>query len=403
MAVSLALIIICGLFADYLFNKIKLPGLVGMLLVGILFGPFVFDIIQPELLTISGDLRMTALFIILLRAGLELKKDTLNRTGKTAAVMACFPAIVEGIAVTLLAPVFFEIDYLSAAILGAVLAAVSPAVVVHFMLGLIDRNRGAVKGIPSLILTSAAVNGVFVIVIFSILMDVAAGSGESLAWQALAIPESILMGLIVGAAAGFALFRLFQIYQPRATKMTLAVIAVAIMLKWLEEQIAGVVNMSALLSVMTMGFILLEKSEVNAHKISSKLAKFWVFAEILLFVLVGAQVNIWVAWEMGLLGAVLLFVALIARSAGTWLSLWGAGLEPKEKMFCVVSGLPKATVQAAIGALPLEMGIPGGEIILALAVLSIILTAPMGAMAISLTGDKWLSHDAPAKTLGASQ
>ena len=278
MAVSLALIILSGLFADYLFNKIKLPGLIGILLVGILFGPFVLDIIQPELLTVSSDLRMTALIIILLRAGLELKKDTLNRVGKTALVMACLPAIFEGIAVTLLAPLFFEIDYLSAAILGSILAAVSPAVVVPLMLDYIDRKRGTQKGIPTLILSASALDDIFVIVIFTILLGVNAGSGENIAFQLLAIPESILMGVAVGGAAGFALFQLFKRYQPRATKMTLMVISVAIVLTWLEEQLQGVVVISALLGVMTIGFILLEKSETEAHKISSKLAKVWIFA-----------------------------------------------------------------------------------------------------------------------------
>jgi len=235
MAVSLALIILSGLFADYLFNKIKLPGLIGILLVGILFGPFVLGIIQPELLTVSSDLRMTALIIILLRAGLELKKDTLNRVGKTALVMACLPAIFEGIAVTLLAPLFFEIDYLSAAILGSILAAVSPAVVVPLMLDYIDRKRGTQKGIPTLILSASALDDIFVIVIFTILLGVNAGSGENIAFQLLAIPESILMGVAVGGAAGFALFQLFKRYQPRATKMTLMVISVAIVLTWLDK------------------------------------------------------------------------------------------------------------------------------------------------------------------------
>lgn len=400
MAISLALILISGLFADYLFNKIKLPGLLGMLLVGIAFGPFVLDIIQPELLSVSADLRMTALIIILLRAGLELKRDTLNRVGKTALVLATVPAIFEGIAVTLIAPIFFEIDYLEAAILGSIIAAVSPAVVVPLMLDLINKRRGTKKGIPTLILSASAVDDIFVIVIFTILLGVSAGSGGNIFYQLLAIPESILMGVVVGGAAGFALFLLFKRYQPRATKMTLMVISVSIVLIWLEEQLKPVVVMSALLGVMTIGFILLEKSEIRAHKISNKLAKLWIFAEILLFVLVGAQVNIGVAWDAGLPGAILIFGALAARSVGAWMSVWGAGLNSKEKMFCVLSYIPKATVQAAIGAVPLEMGVPGGEIILALAVLSILLTAPLGAVAITLTGEKWLALDVANETNG---
>lgn len=393
MAISLALIVLSGLFADYLFKKIKLPGLLGMLFVGILFGPFVLDVIQPELLTISADLRMVALIIILLRAGLELRRDTLHRVGKTALVMSCVPAIFEGIAVTVLAPLFFDVTYLEAAILGSILAAVSPAVVVPFMLEFIDKRRGTEKGIPTLILSASSVDDVFVIVIFTILLGISLGSGENIYYQLLGIPESIILGILIGGLAGYFLYRVFQKYKPRATKMTLMVVSVSIILTWLEEELKTAFAMSALLGVMTVGFVLLEKSETRAHKISQKLAKTWIFAEILLFVLVGAQVNIQVAWQAGLPGAILIFSALAARSLGTYWSLWGSDLNLKEKMFCVIAYIPKATVQAAIGAVPLELGVPGGEIILALAVLSILLTAPLGAVGISLTGDRWLARE----------
>jgi NhaP-type Na+/H+ or K+/H+ antiporter len=395
MAVSLALIILTGLLADYLFTKIKIPGLVGMLFVGIIFGPFVLDIIEPELMTISEDLRMTALVIILLRAGLAVKKDTLNKVGKSALVMSFLPAFFEGVAITLIAPIFFEIDYIEAAILGAVLAGASPAVIFPSMIGFINRNMGSEKGIPTMILSASAVNIIFVVVIFTVLLGVSTGLEDNIALQLLAIPESILLGIFIGSVAGFALLYLFKSYKPRATKMTLMVISVSIVLTWLEDQLKGTLVISSLLGVMTIGFILLEKGEVQAHKISDKLAKLWVFAEILLFVLVGAQVNIDVVWEAGFWGAILIIVALVARSAGTWLSMFGSGLSSKEKTFCVISFIPKATVQAAIGAVPLQMGVPGGEIILALAVLSIIITAPTGAIAISLTGEKWLAKSPP--------
>ncbi|MGV7220413.1 MAG: cation:proton antiporter [Nitrospinales bacterium] len=398
MAVSLALIILSGLLVDYIFTKIKVPGLVGMLFVGIIFGPFVLNIIEPELMTISEDLRMTALVIILLRAGLAVKKDTLNRVGRTALVMSFLPALFEGIAVTMLAPIFFEIDYMEAAILGAVLAGASPAVIFPSMISFINRNMGSEKGIPTMILSASAVNIIFVVVIFTVLLGVSTGLGDNIAMQLLAIPESILLGIFFGSVAGFVLLYLFKSYKPRATKMTLMVISVSIVLTWLEDQLKGTMVMSSLLGVMTIGFILLEKGEIQAHKISDKLSKVWVFAEILLFVLVGAQVNIDVVLEAGFWGAILIIFALMARSIGTWLSLLGGGLDSKEKTFCVMSFIPKATVQAAIGAVPLEMGVPGGEIILALAVLSIILTAPTGAIAISLTGEKWLVR---GKSLGA--
>ena len=396
MAISLALVILLGLLSEYLFRKIHLPGLLGMLLVGVVCGPYVLNVIQPGLLEISADLRMLALIVILLRAGLELERDTLHRVGKTALAMSAIPAIFEGCAITLMAPMFFDLTYLEAAILGTIVSAVSPAVVVPLMLNLIGERRGTRKGIPTLILSASSVDDVFVIVIFTILLGIHAGAGENIFQKLLEIPESILLGILIGGIAGYLLCRIFERYNPRATKMNLMVIAVAIVLTWIEEELKAKIAMSALLGVMTIGFVLLEKAETRAHKISRKLAKVWIFAEILLFVLVGAQVNIHVAWEAGLPGAGLIFAALAARSLGTYVSLWGAGLNEKEKLFCVISYIPKATVQAAIGAIPLEMGVAGGETILALAVLSILLTAPLGAVGISLSANRLLTQDAAA-------
>jgi solute carrier family 9B (sodium/hydrogen exchanger), member 1/2 len=393
MAISIALIVILGLFSDYLLKRIKLPGLLGMLIIGILCGPYVFNVMQPALLKVSADLRMVALIVILLRAGLELRRDTLNKVGKTALLMSCVPAIFEGAVITLLAPFLLGISYLEAAMLGAILAAVSPAVVVPFMINLIDKKRGMKKGIPTLLLGASSVDDVFVIVIFSILLGMHAGTSSNIALKLLEIPESILIGIAVGALAGYFLFYLFERYKLRATKMTIIVVAVSILLTWLEETVKTKIAMSALLGVMTVGFVILEKAEVRAHKISGKLSKIWIFAEILLFVLVGAEVNIKVAWDAGIAGAALIFIALIGRSIGTYLSVMGTDLNFRERMFCVISYIPKATVQAAIGAVPLEMGVKSGDTILAVAVLSILLTAPLGAIGMMLTGERWLEKD----------
>ena len=219
------------------------------------------------------------------------------------------------------------------------------------------------------------------------------GSEGSLLLKLLEIPESMILGIVSGVLAGFVLYHVFERYDLRATKMTIVVMAVSILLTWLEEELKTRVAMSALLGVMTVGFILLERSEIRAHKISEKLSKVWIFAEILLFVLVGAQVNIHVAWDAGLAGALLIFTGLIARSFGTYLSVMGTDLNLKERLFCIISYIPKATVQAAIGAVPLEAGVQGGEIILAVAVLSVIITAPLGAIGIMLTGDRWLEKE----------
>ncbi|MFQ5714895.1 MAG: cation:proton antiporter [Candidatus Scalinduaceae bacterium] len=393
MAVSLAIVIILGLFADYVFKKARLPGLIGMLLVGILCGPYVFNIIQPELLMISADLRMVALIVILLRAGLELRRDTLNRIGRPAALLSIVPAIFEGAVITFLGHYYLHISYLESAILGAILAAVSPAVVVPLMIDFIDRRMGTKKGIPALLLAGSSVDDVFVIVIFSILLGMYTGTHTNIPMKLVEIPESIVIGIGVGALSGYIIYYVFKRFNPRATKMTIIIVTISILLTWLEEELKAKVAMSALLGVMTVGFIILEKSEIRAHKISQKLSKVWIFAEILLFVLVGAQVNINVAWDAGLIGAVIIFIALMGRSIGTYLCIIGTNLNFKERLFCIISYIPKATVQAAIGAVPLEAGVKSGDIILAVAVLSILFTAPLGAIGITITGRRWLEKE----------
>lgn len=390
MAISLALIILLGLFSDHLFRRIKLPGLIGMLLVGIFLGPYVFNVIDPVILTVSSDFRMIALIVILLRAGLATRKDTLNRIGKTAILMGFVPAVFEGAAITFIAPFFFDISILEAAILGFIVAAVSPAIVVPMMLRFIESNKGAKKGIPTLLLASSSLDNVFAIVISSALIGMYSGKGANIFMKLLEIPLSISLGIALGAAIGFALYRVFKKYQPRATKEGMIVIGSAILLTWLEKTARPFVAVSALSGVIAIGFIILEKSEPIAHKISRKLGKIWVFAEILLFVLVGAQVNIHVAWNAGLAGLVIIFIGLIARSIGTYISLIKTGFSIREKLFCMASYIPKATVQAAIGAVPLSLGVKSGDIILAVAVLAILFTAPLGAIGMNIIGEKVL-------------
>ncbi|MBI5203886.1 MAG: cation:proton antiporter [Nitrospirae bacterium] len=390
MAISLALIILLGLFSDHLFRRIKLPGLIGMLLVGIFLGPYVFNVIDPVILTVSSDFRMIALIVILLRAGFATKKDTLNRIGKTAALMGFVPAVFEGAVITFIAPFFFDISILESAILGFIVAAVSPAIVVPMMLRFIESNKGAKKGIPTLLLASSSLDNVFAIVISSALIGMYSGRGTNIFMKLLEIPVSISLGIALGAAIGFALYRVFKKYQPRATKEGMIVIGSAILLTWVEKTARPFVAVSALSGVIAIGFIILEKSEPIAHKISRKLGKIWVFAEILLFVLVGAQVDIHVAWNAGLAGLVIIFIGLIARSIGTYISLIKTGFSIREKLFCMASYIPKATVQAAIGAVPLSLGVKSGDIILAVAVLAILFTAPLGAIGMNIIGEKVL-------------
>ncbi len=391
MAFSLAIIILLGLLSDHIFKRLKLPGLVGMLLVGVLLGPYVFNMMDPAMMAVSSDFRMIALIVILLRAGLETRKDTLNRIGKTALLMSSVPAIFEGAVITLIAPGLLGISYLEAAILGSIIAAVSPAVVVPFMIKFIEDKRGTNKGIPTLILAASSVDDVFVIVVFSMLLGMYAGTNTNYFMKLLEIPVSIVLGIGIGVVAGFILYKLFIRYKPRATKKGMTVLGAAVLLTWIEEELKPFLPVSALLGVMTIGFVLLEKSESIAHTISRKLSKIWVFAEILLFVLVGAQVNIHVAWDAGLAGAAVIFIGLVARSIGTYISVMGTDLNLKERLFCVISYIPKATVQAAIGAIPLSAGVKSGDVILAVAVLSILLTAPLGALGIDISGKKFLS------------
>ncbi|MFP4533899.1 MAG: cation:proton antiporter [Desulfobacterales bacterium] len=396
MAFSIAVIIILGLLADYLFRKIKVPGLVGMLLAGILAGPYVLGLMRPEMMDVSGDFRKIALIVILLRAGFELHRDTLNRVGRAALIMSTVPALFEMAGIMLAAPRLLHMSLLDSALLGAILAAVSPAVVVPLMIDFMDRGRGAKKGIPTLILGASSVDDVFVIVIFTILMGMHGGEQVNLWLKLTEIPVSIILGIVLGIIPGYLLYLLFQKYDWRPPKRTIMVMGVAIFLTWLEKAAEGIVPVASLLGVMAIGFIILEKSEPIAHLISQKLKKLWVFAELLLFVLVGAQVNIHVAWKAGLAGIAVIAIGLVFRSLGTYLSLIGTPLNFKEKLFCIVSYVPKATVQAAIGAVPLAAGVASGELILAVAVLSILVTAPIGAFGITAMGERILDHSATA-------
>ncbi|MEJ2069299.1 MAG: sodium:proton antiporter [Syntrophobacterales bacterium] len=393
MAISLAFIIVLGLGADYLFRKLKLPGLVGMLLVGMLAGPHVLGLLRPEMMDVSADFRKLALIVILLRAGFELRRDTLHRTARPAILMSCVPALFEIAGIVLVAPYFLDLTPLEAAILGSILGAVSPAVVVPLMIQFMERNLGAKKGIPTLVLAASAIDDVFVIVIFTILLAMEKGQQVNFAWQLGSIPVAIVLGIIVGLIPGYLLYKLFTKIEFVSPRRTIIVLGVAIVLTWVEDLTHNFLPMASLLGIMAMGFIILEKQESLAHQISQKLKRIWVFAELLLFVLVGAQVNLSVAWHSGLAGLAVIGIGLVWRSVGSYLSVLGAGLTWREKLFCIISYIPKATVQAAIGAIPLEAGVPGGEVILAVAVLSILVTAPIGAIGITLYGEQVLEKD----------
>jgi len=393
LALGLALIIILGLGADFLFRKIRLPGLVGMLFAGVIVGPYVLDLMQPELMNVSGEFRKIALIVILLRAGFALQREQLRRVGRIALVMSAVPAIFEIGGVMLAAPLLLHMGYLEAAILGSILAAVSPAVVVPLMIDFMDRGRGVKKGIPTLILGASSLDDVFVIVLFTVFLGMYGHGEVDLIGQLARIPVSIILGIAAGMIPGYFLYRLFKKYDWQPVKRTLVVLGTAILLTWLETVCEGHIPIASLLGVMAIGYIILEKTEPVAHIISNNLKKIWVFAELLLFILVGAQVNIGVAWRAGLAGICVIITGLVFRGIGTYLSLLGTSYNFKERLFCVVAYIPKATVQAAIGAIPLAAGVAGGEVILAVAVLSILFTAPLGAIGIMILGEKVLDKD----------
>ncbi|MBB6218142.1 NhaP-type Na+/H+ or K+/H+ antiporter [Anaerosolibacter carboniphilus] len=393
MALSLSLIILLGLAANKVFDKLKLPGLLGMLILGVVIGPYGLDFIGKDILNISSELRKIALIVILLRAGLGIKKETLNKVGVPAIKMSCIPGLFEGFTILLTASYLLGITKVEAGMLGFIIAAVSPAVVVPSMLSFIQRKMGEKKGIPTLILAGASIDDVFAITLFSTFLGLYGGSNINVARKVLDIPISIALGILLGLVIAVGIVTIFQSFHIRDTKKALIILGTAIVLTSLEDALKNIIPIASLLGVMTIGFIILEKQPKVANRLAEKFNKIWVFAELLLFVLVGAQVNIYVALDSGLIGLMIIAIGLIARSIGVLVSVAGTNLNWKERFFCVFAYIPKATVQAAIGAVPLAAGIPSGDIILAISVLSILITAPLGAIAIKTTGEKWLSMD----------
>ena len=387
---SLAVICLCALLLGSICSKIKLPPLLGMLIVGIVLGPYVLNLIAPSILSISADLRKLALIIILTRAGLNLNLKDLRKNG-ISAVMLCFiPATAEILGYLLLGTLILKLPSLDAAILGCVMAAVSPAVVVPRMLKLKENGYGTDKGIPDMIMTGASADDVFVIVLFTSLTTMAAGGAFSwnIVWQ---IPVSIILEIGMGIAVGF-LFVLFvkKIHIRDSIKVIL-ILSISFLFVALENAVDAWVPYSGLLSVIAFGAVIFAKHEVCATRLSSKFSKLWIFAEILLFVLVGAEVNIKYALQNSgpIIGVILL--ALLFRMVGVFFCVMFAKLNTKERLFCMIAYSPKATVQAAIGALPLAMGLASGQTILTAAVLAILITAPLGAFLTDLTYKKLLS------------
>jgi NhaP-type Na+/H+ or K+/H+ antiporter len=392
MLLNLAIIVILALLANWCCEQVKIPGLLGMILVGILFGPYGVphcNLMSPLISEMSAELRTGALIIILIRAGLGLDRKTLNKVGIPALKMSCIPCLVEGTTVTLIAHFLLKLDWASAGMLGFIIAAVSPAVVVPQMLDIKTKGYGKEREVPTLILAGASIDDVFAITIFGIFLAAGTGKAINIATQFIMVPLGIIAGILIGLLAGYLLVKFFAKFAMRDTKKMLLFLVVAILLHALDN-FKNIFPIAVLLGVMAMGFMLLELDSKRAHNLAKKFNKLWLFAEILLFVLIGAQVNIKVAFDAGLWGIIIIAGGLCARSLGVWLALLRSKLNGNEKLFCIFSYIPKATVQAAIGAIPLSMGVKGGELILAIAVLSIIITAPLGASLIRSTHTRLL-------------
>ena len=366
-----------------------------MIILGILLGPYGLNLIDNAILSISGDLRIIALIIILLRAGFGIHMGSLKKVGTSAIKMSFIPNMMEGFTIMVAAHYLLGISILEAGMLGFIIAAVSPAIIVPQMLSYIKRTMGTKKGIPIIILAGASVDDVVSITLFSIFLGLYGGQQINYLKEVLGIPVSIVLGILMGLILALILINLFKHFNIRATEKTLIILASAILLKNVGDYLNSFVPIAALVGVIVIGFVIMEKTPDIGRQLSEKLSKIWIFAEILLFVLVGAQVNIYLAMSFLFIGLVIIIIGLIARSAGVFVALLGTNLNLKEKVFCMFAYMPKATVQAAIGAIPLSVGVASGEIILAIAVIAILFTAPLGSFAVSFYGEIALEPDEP--------
>ncbi|EOR21164.1 sodium/hydrogen exchanger [Clostridium sartagoforme AAU1] len=392
MLLSLALLFLSGMVLGKIFETLRLPKLLGMLTTGILLGPYVLNLLDPTILNISTELRQIALVIILTRAGLNLNIKDLKKVGRPAILMCFVPACFEIIGMLILAPMLLGITILDAAIMGTVIAAVSPAVIVPKMLKLMESEYGTSKSIPQMIMAGASVDDVFVIVLFTAFTGLAQG-GTITAMHFLTIPTSIILGLLGGVVTGLFLSMLFSKVHIRDTGKVITILSISFLLITLEHMMTGAIGFSGLLAVMALGATLHQKKYEISQRLSNKFSKLWVGAEVLLFVLVGAIVNISYALNAGILSILLIFGVLLFRMIGVFICLINTNLNKKERVFTAFAYMPKATVQAAIGGLPLAMNLPCGNIVLTVAVLSIIITAPLGAILIDTTYKKFLSKN----------
>lgn len=391
MLLSISLILLVGMSMGWICQKIKLPSLLGMLVTGVILGPYVLNLLDDSILGISSELREIALIIILTRAGLGMDLSGVKKIGRPAVLMCFVPASFELLGVILFAPKLMGITLLEAAVMGTVLAAVSPAVVVPRMVKLMDEGYGVKEGIPQLILAGASVDDVYVIVLFSTFVGMMQGEGASII-RFINIPVSIFLGIVIGLLLGAVLAHFFGKVHIRDTSKVLIILSISFLLVVMEDKLTTAITFSALIAIMFIGIGLQKKREAVAKRLSVKYGKLWVAAEVFLFVLVGATVNIGYLGKVGIQSVMVIIGALLFRMLGVFVCLSGTGLQRKERLFTMMAYTPKATVQAAIGGIPLTLGLGCGDIVLTVAVLAIVLTAPLGAFAIDLSYRKLLNR-----------
>lgn len=391
MLFSISLILILGMTLGWMCQKVKLPSLIGMLATGIILGPYVLGLLDDSLLGISSDIRKIALIIILTRAGLSLDISGLKKIGRPAVMMCFVPATFELLGMLIFGPKLLHLTVLEAAIMGAALAAVSPAVVVPRMVKLMEEGYGTKKGIPQLILAGASVDDVYVIVLFTTFISMAQGNGVSI-MKFVNIPVSIVAGVFIGLVVGYVMAKYFEKFHIRDTIKILVILSVSFLLVVIEEQMNTVITFSALISIMFIGVALQKKREMVAKRLSIKYNKLWVGAEVFLFVLVGATVNIQYLSHVGVRALLVIVGALVFRMAGVFVCLLGTKFNSRERTFTMMAYTPKATVQAAIGGIPLSLGLVCGDTVLTVAVLAIVITAPLGAFAIDMRYKKLLGE-----------
>lgn len=387
MLTSIATILLSGLFGGWIFKKLKLPGLLGMIIAGVIISPYALNLIDESMLNISADIRQIALVIILTRAGLSLDISDLKKVGRPAVLLCFVPACIEMLGTIILAPLLFDISVLDAAIIGSVIAAVSPAVIVPRMIKLIDEGYGKDKSIPQMILAGASFDDVFVIVIFTVLTSLAT-TGSISVMSFVQVPASIAFGILLGVCVGLILSYFFNKVKIDDIVKVMIMLCVSFLMLEIQDRLADVVSVSGLLGIMSMGIVIKKKHSVSVVSLSSKYNSLWKCAEVFLFVLVGTAIDLRYVKFAGVMAILLVLGALIFRMSGVAVSLMRTKLNRKERLFCMVAYTPKATVQAAIGAIPLTMGLSCGNIVLTIAVLSILITAPFGAICI----DKLYNH-----------